>query len=130
MTDNEIIRALECCAIKHCCEECPYKGVKCKLMNGVLSDALDLINHQKEENKALIEEQKIMSMCIEELKKLLTEEEAKYTKCAKRFYKEGIKDFKHTARTYFRLAFLRRKRYEKIFDEVETDLLKEMVGDE
>ena len=53
MTDNEIIKALECCGIKHCCEECPYKGVKCKLMNGVLSDALDLINRQQAEIERL-----------------------------------------------------------------------------
>ena len=53
MTDKEIIKALECCGIKHCCEECPYNGVKCKLMNGVLSDALDLINRQQAEIERL-----------------------------------------------------------------------------
>lgn len=65
MTDNEIIKALECCSIKHCCKECPYKG-KCKLVNGVLSDALDLINRQQAEKEALIAGQETMSKYIEE----------------------------------------------------------------
>jgi hypothetical protein len=42
---------------------------------------------------------------------------------------EAYKEFKHAVRTYFRLEFLRRKRYEKIFDEVESDLLKGLVGE-
>ena len=39
---------------------------------------------------------------------------------------EAFKEFKHAVRTYFRLTFLRRKRYDKIFDEVEADLLKSL----
>ena len=56
MKDNEIIQALECCAIKHNCKECPYKVDRCKLLNGVLSDALDLINRQKAEIERLHKE--------------------------------------------------------------------------
>ena len=57
MTDNEIIKALECCRdndnnlnMEKCFEECPYDG-ECagKFMQGALS----LINRQKEEIKEL-----------------------------------------------------------------------------
>ena len=46
MTDNEIIKALECCENRNQkCEECPYYSKHyC-----VERDALDLINRQKEE---------------------------------------------------------------------------------
>ena len=57
LTDAEIKKALECCTIKHDCNECPYKVDKCKVLNGVLSDALDLINRQegeKEKNENII----------------------------------------------------------------------------
>ncbi len=53
MTDNESIKALECC-IKDDCENCPY------LANGLFEcgehfneDVLDLINRQKEEIERL-----------------------------------------------------------------------------
>jgi protein-arginine kinase activator protein McsA len=45
MTDNYIIKALECCKAYNC-KECSYRG-KC---NEIKHDALDLINRQKAEN--------------------------------------------------------------------------------
>ena len=57
MTDNEIIKALECCAKGgHCSGCCPYDDddVDCNNCTSRLtSDALDLINRQKAEIERL-----------------------------------------------------------------------------
>jgi hypothetical protein len=45
-TDEEVIKALECCASHlYACEDCHYLG-KCRLLE---KDAIDLINRQKAE---------------------------------------------------------------------------------
>lgn len=56
MTDNEIIKALECCKTENGndCENCPYQNVGYKPGSGgccnvLMGDALDLINRQKAE---------------------------------------------------------------------------------
>lgn len=50
MTDNEIIKALECChADRYSCDKCPYGGIKCTLYD----DTVDLINRQKEKIERL-----------------------------------------------------------------------------
>lgn len=49
MTDNEIIKALECCSQEDMCKQCPYR-MAClddKYINIVSKDALDLINRQR-----------------------------------------------------------------------------------
>ena len=54
MTDNEIIKALECCSDTDC-DNCPFEE-QCR-RNGSLSDiALDLINRQKAEIERLKDE--------------------------------------------------------------------------
>ena len=57
MTDNEIIKALECCAEigENDCQSCPYfNDVSCRCRNYEnLKDALDLINRQKAEIERL-----------------------------------------------------------------------------
>lgn len=70
LTDAEIKKALECCTIKHDCNECPYKVDKCKVLNGVLSDALDLINRQEEENRHLDQESDILRADVENLNRI------------------------------------------------------------
>lgn len=57
-TDEEIIKALECCAYSDGCERCQYS----KQCNGGehLINALDLINRQKAENEKLNIELKAM----------------------------------------------------------------------
>ena len=56
MTDNEIIKALECCTDESYenCNECPYSidAERCERMK-LLEDILDLINHQKAEIERL-----------------------------------------------------------------------------
>lgn len=48
MSDNEIIKALECCRDNNC-HECPIKGCT----DNIFGEALDLINRQKAEIKQL-----------------------------------------------------------------------------
>ena len=59
MTDNEIIKALECCTDESYenCNECPYSidAERCERMK-LLEDILDLINHQKAETERLKKE--------------------------------------------------------------------------
>ncbi len=51
------------------------------------------IQFQREQLRACNEKIKEQQAEIERLKRLLAEEEAKYSVCAKQFYKEGAKDF-------------------------------------
>ena len=52
MTDNDIIKALECHADElNACDKCPYRKRKCSLR--LCEDALDLINRQKAELERL-----------------------------------------------------------------------------
>ena len=48
MTDNEIIKALECCPQHIMCGHCPFRNVE-NCMSALYVDALDLINRQKAE---------------------------------------------------------------------------------
>ena len=80
MTSEQIIKAMICCTNFPVCDRdnCPYgESTNCATMLG--KDVVELINRQKAE--------------IERLKKLLAESEANENKAAKRFYKEGVKDF-------------------------------------
>lgn len=52
MTDNEIIKALECCSHRNedlPCEGCPAYSIAQMCTEDLMSDALDLINRQKAE---------------------------------------------------------------------------------
>ena len=55
MTDNEIIKALECCKDPECanCKECPAYETHKDCMGCVLSEAIDLINRQRAEIERL-----------------------------------------------------------------------------
>lgn len=55
MTDNEIIKALECCfKITFSCDDCPLKHLKySECYELVIRSALDLINRQKAEIERL-----------------------------------------------------------------------------
>ena len=123
MTDAEIKKALECCADEMgCAKGCPFfdkKKSKCKVASpyGAFEKLLlDLINRQQADN--------------ERLKKLLEEADVNYNKCAKRFYKEGVKEFaerlKATCYTYSDICGYK----STVIDINEIDnLVKEMVGD-
>lgn len=56
MTDNEIIKALECCSHRIGnlqCEHCPAYSIAQMCIEDLMSDALDLINRQKAEIERL-----------------------------------------------------------------------------
>ena len=56
MTDNEVIKALECCSHRNedlPCDGCPAYNIAQMCMEDLMSAALDLINRQKAENEEL-----------------------------------------------------------------------------
>ena len=75
LTDNEIIKALECCATNVAfgnCAYCPYKEYWAKGLTCVCKatkDSLDLINRQKAEIERLSEENDILNGVIDRLVK-------------------------------------------------------------
>ena len=60
MTDNEIIKALECCFARgfdeSTCYECPFYTATAQCTEDLRDSALDLINRQKAENERLKKE--------------------------------------------------------------------------
>lgn len=91
MKDAEIIKTLEyCTSDSPSCSACKYDSntfIYGKCMDNLMRDALDLINRQKKE--------------IERLKYLLDYEEKQYDLCAKRFFKEGVKEFAERLKNSF-----------------------------
>lgn len=73
MTDNEIIKGLECCG-RESCNGCPYNK-NCHQGNPMIGDALDLIKRQQEE--------------IERLKEFIVETR----RCDKEIKSEAVKEF-------------------------------------
>ena len=55
MTDNEVIKALECCTTKGAkCSNCPaFKKVDCSDCKKYFRGAIDIINRQQAENEIL-----------------------------------------------------------------------------
>lgn len=115
MTDAEIIKALECCAGDDGCDVCPMYKPSSECITELQGKALDLINRQKAE--------------IERLKRLLEEEEAKYKECAKRFYKEAIKEFAERLKDKQQTFISDEYAYKFIYLIEIDNLAKEMVGD-
>ena len=58
LTDEEIVKALECCAVGRKCGECPYciKKIDCLLGQRAEVDWLDLIHRLQDENERLTKE--------------------------------------------------------------------------
>lgn len=65
MTDNDTIKALECCANSDGCENCPYS----KQCDGVehIQYALDLINRQKAEIEMLRKKLSLADDCLDKI---------------------------------------------------------------
>ena len=68
MTDNEIIKALECCSDwenANTCKECPfYEELDCATTDRLDKYALNLINRQKAEIERLNKEVDRLSQCV------------------------------------------------------------------
>ena len=100
-TDEEIVKALECCAINCSCDGCPadYKALDDICSRYIKRLALDLINRQKAEIERLNIELDAMRGAANSYKmhceKGLAEKEAfikNYAECAKEFAEEVIRD--------------------------------------
>ena len=81
MTDNEIIKALECCSHRNedlPCDGCPAYNIAQMCMEDLMSAALDLINRQKAE--------------IERLKQIIDKQDKEIIKLQKRiiFWREDL----------------------------------------
>lgn len=81
MTDNEIIKALECCSTDgRTCEECPYNEQTTDenfCDEKLQADALDLINRQKAEIERLNEKIKSIYKEMERIAKMTVETDVK-----------------------------------------------------
>jgi len=68
MTDNEIIKALECCADEyiHSCDYCPFEKECCGDNLNLVKFALDLINRLQAEKEALIAGQETLQKALAE----------------------------------------------------------------
>ena len=66
MTDNEIVKVLECCANNNCTYDCPFyhdSCIKCKYSSSeIIRFAFDLINRQKAEIERLKDETEVIKL--------------------------------------------------------------------
>ena len=72
MTDDEIIKALECCSHRNVdlpCEGCPAYSIAQMCMEDLMSDAIDLINRQNAEIERLDQESGILEEELEDRSK-------------------------------------------------------------
>ena len=127
MTDNEIIKALECCRANNRCDTCPRLGMNC-CMNLLMRNALALINRQKAEIERL-ENEIAEANSIERKNELQALEENKenaklFLQTIQHARSEAIKEFVH------RLKDRVVQKYEytdiRIFEEIDN-LVKEMT---
>jgi FtsZ-binding cell division protein ZapB len=114
MTDEQIIKALECCVIGYeCPKDCPYMG-KGLCVDKIRKDALDLINRQKAEIERLEETKNRLSYNLQ----AVLDERADHSEAVKEFAER----LKEKERPAFPLAM--------VIDVYEIDnLVKEMVGE-
>ena len=132
LTDNEIVKALECCANLEACEKCPmgsmekYDTDTCE--HQIMLYSLDLINRQNEYIKKCDNLERIADKTIETQKaeierlkynlKAVLDERADHTEA----YKEFAERLKATAKA---------NEWNGTICGVDIDnLLKELVGDE
>ena len=68
LTDEQIIKALECCTTNNCTYDCPFyhdSCIKCKYSSSeIIKLSLDLINRQKAEIERLEKEVDRLSQCV------------------------------------------------------------------
>ena len=121
MTDNEIIKALECCSkITFSCDGCPLKHLKySECYELVIRSTLDLINRQQAEIEQITEKFNCQQTVYADLSKII-KEQAKEIKTAKA---EAVKEVIARAKEYFNpdISF----EFRKWLDSLE----KELVGE-
>ena len=134
LTDNEIVKALECCCGDNGCFGCPYtENHSCRLLRNPIKDALDLINRLQAENKELKKELAKPILATKDLKVSferiyrIGEEKALVQALKAEAYKEFTERLKSEYADFD-------KKYEVILPEnlnkAIDDLLKEKVGED
>ena len=156
MTDNEIIKALECCVSEqYTCEQCPYQEKKhydfdngFEIMpNGkqyddwscerwLNADLLDLINHQKTENERLNGNLKFVRGTVERQRvdiNNLNKAIDNYEACLKSIEKIKVEAYKEFAERLKEKSKQGKGYLGNVYHSVDVaeidNLLKEMVGD-
>ena len=114
MSDNEIIKALECCTTDKC-KGCPLFNVpKVKGCMKLMENALDLINRQKAEIESLNEKERILIFQLAE------EHEKAIKEFAEKLKEEYPADGRYQEITNTVI---------RIFHSTIDNLVKEMVGE-
>lgn len=134
MTDNDIIKALECCrelSLENC-KACPYYSYGHGCLTTCFRDTLDLINRQKAENKALQKQMAEQKAEIEEqdqaiinaLKRMgqiraeaITEFEEKVVSCGVKSVEIGYFD-----NNSYEFITIRKDKFDQIAKEMKGDV--------
>ena len=123
MTDEQIVKALECCVGNYPCRECPYDNKGCEIE----PDALDLINRQKAEIERLNEENEKQKIILEGIRDAVhpLPFETDYDKAIKQSKSEAVREFAQAfvsdlPPTIFTRDYVKAEVFK---------LLKEMAGD-
>lgn len=113
-TDEEVIRALECCNRNGSCSKCPYDRARFEYETDCASemtaDALDLINRQRGEIERMeeknIENERFLNVRVMESVNAVSEAHRKYERaleeCIKSTKAEAVKEFADRLKTYYR----------------------------
>lgn len=135
MTDNEIVKALECCSKKGNCKGCPcyidYEHTKCLEMK---KGCLDLINRLQAENELLkekhIEDNKLLNDRVIESVNAVSKAHLRYEKALEEKFKTAKAEaYKEFAERLKHKAINIGVNDSVVSKNVIDNLLKEMVGD-
>lgn len=121
MTDNKIIKALECCGKpvnEECCSECPYHLGGEENCHNLLEDVIDLINRKQAENEELRIENQSLRAAANSYK-------MHYNEAKSEAIKEFAERLKSSIYINTNLLVYQCEAVESMID----DIVKEMVGE-
>ncbi len=132
MTDNEIIKALECCAVLYSCKGCPLKDFSTACVSINKRNAFDLINRQKAEierlNSCVKSEDEIRAIMKDKMfhivKEIVNEQIDSVIKLSRREFAEKLKKNLDISAT----GYSTEEVISQVEDEVDN-LLKEMESE-
>lgn len=130
MTDNEIIKALECCVSANyiCPHTCPMlKNKEC--LTSLRKNALDLITRLQAKIDEFMKETAVTTLIDDAVVYTPTLED--YNKFKKKFKFEAVKEFAERAKEFMHNKFkaLDEYEFEYITERDIDNLVKEMVGE-
>lgn len=122
LTDNEIIKALECCS-KKICKQCPNFSEDIECSEKLINLTLDLITRQQAKIDEFMKETAVTTLIDDAVVYTPTLED--YNKFKQKFKSEAVKEF---AERLKETKFKHGNDHIIYADNIDT-LLKEMVGD-